>query len=573
VAAAPHRQRCPRFRDERENLNVELREYVRALRRRWLWLLVPVVVAAAISGGLSATQKPAYKSTMLLFVTTSTSDPQAQLSRLNSYIALLTGPRVAAGVIRQLGLPITPAEMQTKITAQVQDGTDLLQVTGTDESSAQSKAIVTAATASLVSLAKELDPPPAAGAQNNGNPVPQVSVAQDVVTTQAPSNLVRNVGFSIALGLLIGAAAVALREATRRTVHEEADLRRLGIGTVGMISLGSRYGRNGHPDEALAEGFRRLRSLLPDVGSTRQDGARGTSLVLTGANSKEGTTAVACGLAIAMAETGSKVLLVDGNLRDPGLGRYLDLDENSPGLSDVLTGTARLTDVLQDSLDGRLTVLPSGQRLPDPGEVLASPNLAAAMRALTDRFDIVLVDSPGMHGVADAAVLSKASDSTMLVVRANHSRTSEIERTIDTLEKIGARLAGAVLNALPRKLPTGTAWQSVNPIGGHGESALMSGLFGDTPANQDGPSPDETALIPTTRPPAQGRARVVQSTFVSDTDNDDNDGDEAGDSRFAARGQARVVVITDARPAAGSVPAPRASDDDGADDEEHHSGE
>jgi hypothetical protein len=66
---------------------------------------------------------------------------------------------------------------------------------------------------------------------------------------------------------------------------------------------------------------------------------------------------------------------------------------------------------------------------------------------------------------------------------------------------------------------------------------------------------------------------VVQSTFVSDTDNDDNDGDEAGDSRFAARGQARVVVITDARPAAGSVPAPRASDDDGADDEEHHSGE
>lgn len=553
---------------------MELREYVRALRRRWLWLLVPVLLAVVVSGGLSATQKPAYRSSMLLFVTTSTSDPQAQLSRLNSYIALLTGPRVAASVVRQLNSPIAPADMQQKITAQVQDGTDLLQVTATDPNAAQSKAIVTAATSSLVALAKELDPPPAAGAQNGG-PVPQVSIAQDVVTAQAPNNLVRNIGFSIALGLLIGAAAVALREATRRTVHEEADLRRLGIPTVGLISLGSRWGRNSHPDEALAEGFRRLRSLLPDIGATRQNGARGTSLVLTGANAKEGTTAVACGLAIAMAETGSKVLLVDGNMRDPGLGRYLDLDEGSPGLSDVLTGSARIADVLQDSLDGRLTVLPSGRRLPDPGELLASPNLAAALRALTDRFDIVLVDSPGMSGVADAAVLSKASDRTMLVVRANHSRTTEIERTIDTLERIGARLAGAVLNALPRKLPTGTAWQSVNPIGGHGGSALIAGMF-DDPSGEGadfGPSPDETALIPTNRPPAQGRARVFRSTVVSETE----DGDDEDDQRPAARGQARVVVITDAKPAhqdddavaePGSVPAQRTPDD-----EERHSGE
>ncbi len=563
---------------------MELREYVRALRRRWLWILVPVVVAVAISAGLSATKPPAYRSTMLLFVTTSTSDPDAQLSRLNSYIALLTGPRVAAGVVSKLNLPISPAEMQKKITAEVQSGTDLLQVDATDPNQARSRAIVTAATDSLVTLAKELDPPPAAGSGNTGNPVPQVSIAQDVVTTTDPSNLVRNVGFSVALGLLIGAAAVAVREASRRTVHDEDDLRRLGIGTVGMISLGSRFGRNGHPDEALAEGFRRLRSLLPDIGATRQEGARGTSLVLTGANSKEGTTAVVCGLAIAMAETGSKVLLVDGNMRNPGLGRYLDLDEGSPGLSDVLTGSARITDVLQDSLDGRLTVLPSGQRLPDPGEVLASPNLSAAMRALTDRFDIVLVDSPGMHDVADAAVLSKVSDSTMLVVRANHSRASEIGRTIDTLEKVGARLAGAVLNALPRKLPTGTAWQSVNPIAAHHDSALVFGLFDDGPGQDPadteygGPSPDETALIPTARP-AQGRARVFRSTVVTDTEDDSDD--DARANRFAARGQARVVVITDAKPAAdegdaGPVPAPRVSDEDESTDtpdEEHRSGE
>jgi hypothetical protein len=135
-----------------------------------------------------------------------------------------------------------------------------------------------------------------------------------------------------------------------------------------------------------------------------------------------------------------------------------------------------------------------------------------------------------------------------------------------------------VLNALPRKLPTGTAWQSVNPIGGHGESALVSGLFGDDqPAGQESdggdPSPDETALIPTARTPAQGRARVVQSTVVTDPADDD----ERPGGGYSARGQARVVVITDAKPAADDpgaghpagpgLPAPRHPEPDETSDE------
>ncbi|WP_433380713.1 protein kinase [Actinoplanes sp. CA-142083] len=467
---------------------MELREYVRACRRRWPWLLVPVLIAAGVAAGLSLSSPPAYRSSMVLFITTGTGDPDAKASRLNSYIALLTGPRVASNVVSKIGPPLTADEVRASLSAQVQDGTDLLVVTATDPDAARSRQIVTTATNALVVLAKQLDPPSPAAADG---PKPSVTVAQDPVTTREPSNLVRNLGFASVLGLLVGAIAVAVREATRKTVSDEDDLRRLGLGAVGVISIGR---SSGLPGEALAEGFRRLRSLLPETDR----GSRGSSLMLAGSHAKEGTTAVACGLAIAMAETGSRVVLVDANLRTPGVGRYLALDAG-PGLADVLAGRASVREVLRDSLDGRLTVVPCGMPAADPGELLASPRLGAAVRALTETFDVVLVDAPPLHGVADGVVLSKVTDSSLLVVRANRTPVADVQRSKDLLERVGAKLAGAVLNALPRKLPSGTGW--------HKDRAAVPGAGGLGLVTGDGEAA-ETMVITPDPGPVSGRARV-----------------------------------------------------------------
>ncbi len=529
---------------------MELREYLRACRRRWAWIVVPVVLAMGAAVALALTAAPAYRSSTVLFVTTTAGDPDTRASRLNSYIALLTGPRVAETVIADLDLPLTTREVQDRIGAQVQDGTDLLVVTATDPSADRSRAIVTAATTALVGLAGQLDAP---GDVTDG-PAPSVKIAQEPVTTREPDDLVRNVVFSAVLGLLIGAVAVAVREATRRTVGDEDDLRRLGLGSVGVISLDGPSGRGGYPGEALAEAFRRLRTLL---NASPAGGARGTSLLVTGSNPQEGTTAVACGLAIAMAETGARVVLVDANLRTPGVGRYLSLG-GGEGLAEVLAGTAGVSTVLQDALDGRLTVLPSGEHPADPGEALASSALDATIRTLAERFDVVLVDAPPLHAVADAVVLSKVTDSTLLVVRAHHTRTADVRRSADLLERVGARLAGAVLNALPRKLPAASAWHRGTPVAWQSEDELISGLFGDDDggagdeahiADPDGDEAGVVARVPST--PVRGRARVVTATLVTD---DEQAGDPAGDGG-AARGQARVVVITDAQHT-GDVPHP-----------------
>ncbi|MEU4692546.1 cellulose synthase operon protein YhjQ/BcsQ [Actinoplanes sp. NPDC023714] len=473
---------------------MELRAYVRACRRRWLWLLVPVLLAIVVAAGLTVTGPPSYKSSMIVFVTGGSGDPDADARRLNSYIALLTGPRVANGVVDRLGDEVTADQVQKSLSAQVKEGTDLLQISAVDADPERSRRIVTTGASVLVSLARQI------GRANTGDgPAPAISIVQDAVTAEEPDGLARNIGFAAVLGLLIGAIAVAVREATAKTVAEEEDLRRLGLGTVGTISIGNR--RTGDPDQALAEAFRRLRSLLPDLADPHRGPGRGRSVLLTGSGRREGTTAVTCGLAIAMAETGARVAVVDANLRTPGLARYLDL-ESSVGLAEVLTGDAKVPDVLQSSLGGRVTVLPAGEHTRDPGEILASPRLGATVRTLTERFDIVLVDSPALHGVADAAVIGQVTDSALLVVRANHTRAAEVEKSMDLLQRVGARLAGAVLNALPRTLPTGKDWHEV-------VAEVQPGL-------------DEIGLLPpqhrmedtfVSLPPvgtARGRARVVK---------------------------------------------------------------
>jgi capsular exopolysaccharide synthesis family protein len=513
---------------------MELRAYVRACRRRWLWLLIPVLVAAGIGAGLTLTAKPAYKSTMILFVSAGTGDPDSEARRLNSYIALLPGPRVAQGVVAEIGPEVSAAQVRKSLSAQVSEGTDLLEIAATDPSAARSREIVTTAAAVLVVVAKQIAP-----ANPDGAPAPSISILQDAETARQPSGVATNAGFAAVLGLLIGAVAVAVREASGKTVAEEEDLRRLGLGTVGVISLD---GRGGHPDQALAEAFRRLRSLLPGVTDGHAGSPRGRSLMLAGSGRKEGTTAVTCGLAIAMAETGARVVLVDANLRTPGVGRYLSLDP-APGLAEVLAGAAKVPDVLRESLNGRLTVLPAGEQTPDPGGLLASPRLTATVRTLTERFDVVLVDAPPLNGPADAAVLGKVTDSALLVVRANKTRTADVERSLELLEKIGAKVAGAVLNALPRKLPTGQAWAAAAQVPA---SDLLIPLD----------EPDEAAPVsgvPAPRPSGgvvRGRARVVKAAI--------NGSGAIEPPDPVARGKAQV-----AEPA----------DEDGAEKEERQPGE
>jgi hypothetical protein len=205
------------------------------------------------------------------------------------------------------------------------------------------------------------------------------------------------------------------------------------------------------------------------------------------------------------------------------VGRYLAL-QAGPGLADVLAGRASVPEVLRDSLDGRLTVMPCGTGPADPGELLASPRLGAALDALTETFDVVLVDAPPLRGVADPVVLSRVTDASLLVVRANHTPAAEVARSRALLEKVGARLAGGVLNALPRKLPAGTSLHRPPSMPAGDDLGLVTGEAHETIVIV--PSEPVRATAPVIRG-TPGRAQVFHAQPRDEPPRDDEPtGDE-----------------------------------------------
>jgi capsular exopolysaccharide synthesis family protein len=486
---------------EREKgTGVELREYAAAARRRWRLIAVVVVATIAATAALTLMVAPTYRSSTVLFVSAPDGDPNPDLKaqRLNSYVALLTGPRIAGGVAAQLGLPLSVSETQAELAAEVQPGTDLLVVSATDRDPGRARAMATAAGEQLTAVVRELEPTPAGA---TGAPV-TITVAQKAVTAQVPQNLSRNLGVGVVLGILLAAAAAAAREALDTTVRTERDLQRsTGIATIGVIELAKPPGkrsarRDEYADAQLAEAFRQLRT---------------TSLLVTSSTSREGTTAVTCGLAVALAETGSRVVLVDANLREPGVATYLAVD-SVRGLADVLAGTAPLHTALHEWGGGRLTVLPAGFPSRDPGELLAAPTLAKTIATLEDDFDIVLIDAPPLLSAADAAVLSSLAGGVLLVIRAGRTRAPQVQRAAGILDGVGAQLLGAVLNTLPKKLSPNTMWRRNQPLTDWRVAAALPSAPAATAFDPEAPA--ATAFEPEI-PAARGRATVNAVTFTA----------------------------------------------------------
>jgi capsular exopolysaccharide synthesis family protein len=144
-----------------------------------------------------------------------------------------------------------------------------------------------------------------------------------------------------------------------------------------------------------------------------------------------------------MALAGDDVIILEGDLRRPSIGRYLHHDY-LVGLTDVLIGRADLESALAGR--GKLRVLPAGTVPPNPSELLGSEAMTELLAELARRCDTLMIDTPPGIPFADARVLAPRCAKTLLVVRANATRTSDVGSIVRALEAVGADLCGAVLN-------------------------------------------------------------------------------------------------------------------------------
>ena len=196
------------------------------------------------------------------------------------------------------------------------------------------------------------------------------------------------------------------------------------------------------PRSPAAEAYRTLRT---NIEFSSLDQPLRSLLVTSPAANADRVTALA-NLAVIMAEGGRKVILVDGDLRRPELHHIFGLD-NATGLSELLREGGDLADLpLQDSGIDSLRLLTSGQLPQNPSVLLGGDRMQEVIAAMTAQADLVLISAPPVIAVTDAALLASKVDGTLLVIRARGTQREHVQRAKALLEKVNARLVGAVLS-------------------------------------------------------------------------------------------------------------------------------
>ncbi len=248
-------------------------------------------------------------------------------------------------------------------------------------------------------------------------------------------------GLVIALGLVFGVSYFDDTVKTPEDVTGKLQVPFLGMvprtkhGTVPLLS--------GAVPHEFGEAFRSLRtSLVFSNGSSS-----GRVVLITSAQPLEGKSTTACNLAIALAIGGERVLLVDADLRRPGVTRTLNL-EGAVGLSHLLTGQATPREAIRQLDTPNLWVIPSGTVPPNPSELLASDRMKMLLSGQHGWFDWVIVDTPPVLAVTDAVLLSPLASGVAFIIRSEMTPSRHARRALDTLMTGNPRLLGAVLNGV-----------------------------------------------------------------------------------------------------------------------------
>jgi succinoglycan biosynthesis transport protein ExoP len=196
------------------------------------------------------------------------------------------------------------------------------------------------------------------------------------------------------------------------------------------------------PKSLAAEAYRTIRTAI----LLSQAGEPPRSILVTSAQSGEGKTTSAINIAVSLASSGGKVLIVDCDLRRPSIKRYLGVKTSGSGLVEVLTGGVPLEDVIINDVAPKVSILPSGRVPPNPAELIGSEEMKKLIVKLTEQFDFVVFDSPPVLPVTDSVILSKLVDGVVFVVKGGRTPKRVVLDAKERLESVGATFLGTVLN-------------------------------------------------------------------------------------------------------------------------------
>ena len=195
---------------------------------------------------------------------------------------------------------------------------------------------------------------------------------------------------------------------------------------------------------AYVEAFKELRTNLSFIAKSKAEG-KSCNIIVTSSIPGEGKSTIAINLAITLAQTNNKVLLVDADMRNPVLRKYMKLNqENETGVSALLNGNIKITDCLIRTEYG-VDVIANGPTPPNPVELIKSDAMRSLLRGAEGHYDYIIFDAPPVGIVTDAAVLSPLCDGILYVVRHRYASRGQVRNAIKKLKPVDAKILGTVM--------------------------------------------------------------------------------------------------------------------------------
>lgn len=429
-------------------MEIELSDLINIISKK-IWLIIFFTALSVAAAGWVSCKLivPKYQATTTLLV-----QPQgASLTNYDSlvaneklvptYSAIVKSKKAAASVIASLKLDVTGEELLEAVDVTGVKGSMVIEIAVMHTKPDQAIAITNAFAESFKAMLPEilevkkvatLDSPELS---NSGKPVNPNPV------------LIMVIVFILALNTVTG--FIIVFEILDKTVKTEKLLQKL-LEIPVLACLPSYKGKTKkrrlelscmeEPASAMSEAFRKLRTNMLYMKGVKEI----HTLVVTSPLPKEGKTVTAANLAIALAQEGRQVLLVDGNLRNPSIHKLFGIP-NDEGLVTAITGENSDLAVFPTPQEN-LHIFPGGPIPTNPSELLSSPKMNELLESLRELFDVIVFDSPPVLTVADTQVLSRSSDAVLLVTRLGVTLCESALQAKELLLHVGANLVGAVAN-------------------------------------------------------------------------------------------------------------------------------
>ncbi len=417
-----------------------------AVRQRWWVLVACVVLGGGIGLGVAVLPAPTYSSMARVVVAVpdidqSSLQPPGGLSatqRATNYANLALSTSVLSGVIQDLNLHSSVAQLTQEVQVDVPIGTTVVQITATDGSAQGAQQIAQSVAEHLSRTAGSLE-----SALGVSDPKVVISVA-DPAPLPAMANssgALQKTALGIIAGLIVGAGMLWLLEYLDGSVRKPEDLADVtGAAVLGAVT---RERGAGLPATGrAAESFRAVRTALP------QPGDQAIAVVVAGIDGGDAGAVVAANLAAAQARAGRRTLLIDADLDAAGLGALLRLPRGR-GLADALAAPGAWSPEIGRWEPGAVDVLPAGSA--DGAADLVEPTrIAEVLADLRGKYDVILVSAPSALDSVTAAAVGAAADGVILVATWGSTSLADAAHAGDRVTMNAALLAGSVLVDVPR---------------------------------------------------------------------------------------------------------------------------